>query len=204
MQAFPGSVKQGAVRIALDEGFEFPDGFARFGLVALRPTHLAEVGEAKFVLRVVGAAVGRVEREELPELVESQDKSFVRAFSQIGIADAELRIWPIRALRTGLNDLFEELPRLQPLLGIECLRAPVEQVLVRLHRALRHEPFGSRSTCRRGNHEEQDDHRPHPSGEATRCHHSIPLSHAYSAASPFSRSIDGTKPSSARARLVSA
>jgi hypothetical protein len=43
--------------------------------------------------------MGRVEGEELAELVDRQDERLRRAFAEIGVADPELGIGPIRALR---------------------------------------------------------------------------------------------------------
>ncbi len=70
----------------------------------------------ELVLRVVGARVRRIERQELLELGDRQDQRFGRALAEIGVADAELRVGPERALRVGFVDLLEVLARGQPLL----------------------------------------------------------------------------------------
>ncbi len=64
-----------------------------------------------------------------------EDQRFGRAFTEIGVADAQLGVRPDRALRVGLGDLLEELARRQPLLLVERLVAALEEELVRLRRA---------------------------------------------------------------------
>src|SRR4051812_43915745 len=59
-----------AVRIARDEGLELLERRARLGLIALRQPHLTEVRHPELVLRIVGATIGRIERQEFAELVD--------------------------------------------------------------------------------------------------------------------------------------
>jgi len=83
--------------------------------------------------------VRRVEVEELAELVDREDQRFGGPFTEVRVADSKLGIGTIRALRVGLGDLLEELARGQPFFLVEGVGALVEQELVRLGRARRHE-----------------------------------------------------------------
>ena len=46
------------------------------------------MGEPELVLRVVGASVGRVERQELAEFVDAEDQRLGGACTEVGVADA--------------------------------------------------------------------------------------------------------------------
>src|SRR5262245_2484882 len=129
---------QAARRIAVDEPLQFANRFARLRLVALRTAHLAEMGEPELVLRVIGARVGRIEREELAELVDPENQRLGSAFAEVRVAHAELGVGTKRAGGVGFDDLLEELSGRQPLLVVERLGPLVEQELVGLRSAWRH------------------------------------------------------------------
>ena len=84
----------------------------------------------ELVLRIIGAWIRREEREEFGEFVERALERLGRALAEVRVTLAKLRIGPIRALRIGIDDLPEVLPRRDPLLAVQRLGALVEQKLV--------------------------------------------------------------------------
>src|SRR4030095_9191352 len=112
-------VHQTAGWIAIDERLQFAHRLARFGLIALRREHLAEVREPELVLRLMGARVRRIEGEELAELVDGEDERLGGALAEIRVADTELGVRPERTRGVGFDDLLEELASRQPLLVVE-------------------------------------------------------------------------------------
>ncbi len=203
-QPLPALVHQRAVRIALDERLELVNRFARFALIALRLPHLLVVRHPELQLRVVGARAGRIERQELAELVHREDQRFRAALAEIGIADAKLGIGPVIALRIGIEDAPEVFARVQPAVLLERFIPLVVEELVGLGGTLRHHVF--LAAARRRGHREADDEQKDRTDEFRQHHASTGEddSQRYSAARPSASDVAGAKPSSARARDVSA
>src|SRR5688500_16609861 len=135
--------QQRTVRKALDEGRQLRNRLARFRLVTLRAAHLVVVRHAELVLRVIGAVVRRVEREELAVFVHRQHVRLDRPLAEEAVGDPELRVGAVGALRIAVHQLPEILARREPATVVERLGAALPEKLVRLER-----PRGG--TLRRG------------------------------------------------------
>ena len=84
--------------------------------------HLLEVRHPELELRVVGARVGRVERQELAVLVD-RERSATRSCPRRGTSrQAELRRRAVVALRIGVEDAAEVLARREPVLLLRAAR----------------------------------------------------------------------------------
>src|SRR5262249_1465728 len=155
------------------------------------------------VLRVIGPFVGRVKRQEFPELVDRQHERFGGAFAEVGVADAQLRVRSIGARGVGFGDLLEKLPRREPFLAVERVGALVKQELVRIAGPRRNHAArtaGAGTGAENGGGEQKPEER----RNASVSNQSIPVSHSYSAVRPSSRPTAGTNPKSAFASDVSA
>jgi hypothetical protein len=75
-----------------------------FGLIALGPFHLLEVGEPELVLRIVRAPIGGIERQKLLEFVDRQHERLGGPLPKVGVANPEFGIRAERALRVSLGD----------------------------------------------------------------------------------------------------
>ena len=62
----------------------------------------------------------RVERQELPELVRGEDERLGRMLAHVRVADAELGVRAVPALRIAVNELPEVLARREPVLALSC------------------------------------------------------------------------------------
>ena len=77
------------------------------GLVTLRAQHLVEVHHPELHLRVVGARVGRIERQELAKLVLRVHIGGAVVLAEIRVAYAKLGFRAQRALRVRLEQFGE-------------------------------------------------------------------------------------------------
>jgi hypothetical protein len=85
------------------------------------------VRHAELVLRVIGARVGRVERQELAVLVDREHVAFERSLAQKRIGETQLRVGAISTLRIAVHQLPEILARREPVLLVELLGAALPQ-----------------------------------------------------------------------------
>jgi CDP-diacylglycerol--glycerol-3-phosphate 3-phosphatidyltransferase len=184
-------------------------------LIALGDEHGAIFGLANSIERVVGLRIERVVLQEFAEFVDGQDVGRCRLEPQHRIAQANLRVLPFVALRVALNQALEILVRRVPMLLVQLLHAPIEEELVgalgaeRRHFRLARPAGGPerqqhQTDAARGGRSEDGRGNLHHQLQTQSALATTRDSHSHSAVKPDSSVAEGTKPRSARARVVSA
>jgi hypothetical protein len=84
------------------------------------------------VLRVVGAGVRRIERQELAKFVLAEDVVLGAALAQIGVADPQLGVRSERAAGIVVDDLTVVLTRARPLLLHHRFAGAIHEIAVGL------------------------------------------------------------------------